>query len=89
MGKAAAWLAVLGLALGAAGGAGAATLPPVLALPLSVDALPSVSTPPPASLQLSGSEGTGIWDPPPDPATLLLLATGLGGLIALSQREFV
>jgi hypothetical protein len=89
MGKAFGWLAALGLALGAAGGASAATLPLMPALPLSVDAMPSVSAPPPASFQLSGSQSTGIWDQPPDPATLMLLATGLGGLVALGHREFV
>ena len=88
MGKAFGWLAALGLALGAAGGAGAATLPPMLALPLSADSLPSVSAPPPASFQLSASKGTGIWSPPPEPATLMLLATGLAGLVVLGHREF-
>ena len=89
MGKAFGWLAALGLALGAAGGAGAATLSPMLALPLSADALPSVAAPPPASFQLTGSEGSYIGSQPPDPATLMLLATGLAGLVVLGHREFV
>ena len=42
----------------------------------------------PASTQLSGSERTTIWDQPPEPATLMLLATGLAGLVVLGQREF-
>jgi len=88
MGRAFGWFAALGLALGAAGGAGAATLSPMLALPLSADALPSVAAPPPASFQLSGSQGTGIWSQPPEPVTLTLLATGLAGLVVLSHREF-
>ena len=60
----------------------------MLALPLSIDALPSVAAPPPASFQLSGSEGTSIWGQPPEPATLMLLATGLAGLVVLGHREF-
>ena len=76
MGKAAAWLAAMGLALGVAGGASAATLAPMLVLPLSADALPSVSAPPPASFQLSSSEGSRTWARPPDPATLMLLVDG-------------
>ncbi len=89
MGRVFGWLMALGLALGAAGGDSAATLPPMLALPLSIDALPSVATPPPASFQLSGSEGTSIWGQPPEPATLMLVATGLAGLVVLGHREFV
>jgi hypothetical protein len=89
MSKAFGWFTALGLALGAAGGTSAATLPPMLALPLSSDALPSVAAPAPASFQLSGSERTTIWDQPPEPATLMLLATGLAGLVVLGHREFV
>jgi hypothetical protein len=82
------WLAALALALGAAGGASAATLAPVLVLPLSVETMPAVASPPPASLRLPGSEGPGILGPPPEPGTLVLLATGLAGLVVLGQREF-
>jgi hypothetical protein len=78
----------MGLALGAAGSASAATLPPMVALPLSIDVMPSVATPPPPSFQLSDSEGTHIWGQPPEPATLMLVATGLAGLVVLGHREF-
>ena len=30
-----------------------------------------------------------MWGQPPEPATLVLVATGLAGLIVLGQREFV
>jgi hypothetical protein len=86
--KAFGWLAALALALGAAGGASAATLPPMLALPLSAEALPPVGAPPSAGFQLSGSEGTGMPNQLPGPATLMLLSTGLAGLVVLSHREF-
>ena len=89
MGRAFAWLTVLGLTLGAASGASAATLPPLLAPPLGIDALPSAAAPPAVSFQLSSSESTGIWGQPPEPATLMLIATGLAGLVVLGQREFV
>ncbi len=89
MGRAFGWLIALGLALGAAGGASAATLPPMLALPLSIDAQPSVSAPPPASLPLSGFHGASIWSQSPEPATLMLLAAGLAGLVVLGDREFI
>ncbi len=89
MGRAFGWLMALVLALGAAGGASAATLPPMLALPLSIDAQSSIAAPPPGSFQLSGSDGTGIWSQPPEPATLMLLATGLAGLVVLGHREFI
>ena len=89
MGRAFGWLMALGLALGAAGGASAATLAPMLALPLSIDAMPSVAAPPPASFQLSGSQGASIWGQSPEPASLMLVATGLAGLVVLGHREFV
>ena len=89
MGRAFGWLMALGLALGAAGGASAATLPPMFTLPLSIDAMPSVAAPPPASFQLSGSESPSIWGQPPEPATLMMVATGLAGLVVLGHREFV
>jgi hypothetical protein len=88
MGRAFGWLMALGLALGAAGGASAATLPPMLALPLSIDAQPSVTASPPTSFRLSGSHGASIWSQPPEPTTLMLLATGLAGLVVLGHREF-
>ena len=88
MGRAFAWLTVLGLTLGAASGASAATLPPLLAPALRIDALPSAAAPPPASFQLSSSESTSIWGQPPEPAALMLIAAGLAGLVVLGQREF-
>ena len=89
MGRAFGWLMAFGLALGAAGGASAATLPPMFALQLNVDAMPSVAAPPPASFQLSGSESPSIWGQPPEPVTLMMVATGLAGLVVLGHREFV
>jgi hypothetical protein len=88
MGKAFGWFTALGLALGTASGASAATLPPMLAPPLRVEALPPVDAPPPASFQLSSCEGTGTWDAPTEPATLMLLATGLAGLVVLGHHKF-
>ena len=88
MAKALGWLAALFLAFGAAGGASAATLPVMLALPLGVDALPLVVASPPAGSHLSGSEGTGIWSQPPEPAMLMLFSAGLAGLVVLGHREF-
>ena len=95
MGRALGWITALGLALGVAGPASAAMLPPILTLPLSVDtvpsvaALPAVAAPPPASFQISNSESTSIWGHPPEPTTVVLLATGLAGLVVLGHREFV
>jgi hypothetical protein len=89
MGRAFGWIVALGLAFGAAGGASAATLPPMFALPLSIDAMPSVAAPPPVSFQLSGSESPSIWARPPEPTSLMLVATGLAGLVVLGHREFV
>jgi hypothetical protein len=89
MGRAFGWFVAFGLALGASGAAGAATLPPMSALPLNVDAMPSVAAPPPASFQLSGSESPSIWGQPSEPATLMMVATGLAGLVVLGHREFV
>ena len=89
MGRVFGWFVAFGLAIGAAGGASAATLPPMFALPLSIDAMPSVAAPPSASFRLSGSEGTGIWGQPPEPATVMMVATGLAGLVVLGHREFV
>jgi len=95
MGKAFGWLAALGLGFGAASGACAEALPLILAPPMRVEAspsvspLPSVGAPPPVSLRFSGSEGSEILNQQPEPATLMLLATGLAGLVVLGHREFV
>ena len=89
MGRAFGWIVALGLALGAAGGASSATLPPMFALPMSIDAMPAVAAPPPSSIQLPGSNLPSIWGQPPEPASLMLVATGLAGLIVLGHREFV
>lgn len=88
MGRRFGWLVAVGLALGAAGGADAATLAPVYALPLRVDSLPSVAAPPQASVQPARSKRVPDRGEAPHPATLVLLATGLGGLVALSHSEF-
>ena len=95
MGRISAWLVMLGLALVAAGPASAAALPPMLTLPLSADPLPSVSAPPPvsapplASFQIARSENTSIWGQSPEPTAVVLMATGLAGLVILGHREFV
>jgi hypothetical protein len=89
MGRVFGWLAALALALGAAGGASAATLAPTLAFSLRAETLPAVDAPPPASFQLTSSEGTSILGQTPEPTTLVLLATGLAGLVVLGHREFV
>jgi hypothetical protein len=61
----------------------------MLTLPLSADPLPSVSAPPLASFQLSSSESVSVWGQPPEPTAVVLMATGLAGLVVLGHREFV
>jgi hypothetical protein len=88
VGRAFGWLVALGLVLGTAGGAGAATLAPVYMLPVSVDTLPSVDSPPPASFELASSRGVLEPGEAPGPTTLMLLAAGLAGLVVMGHSEF-